>query len=60
MLNVIDDIENGTFDFKFEKLNPNEFKTAIYDGGPKTNSPGSNKDKSDKDNTKDIDLIELS
>lgn len=56
--NVIDDIENGTFDFKFEKLNPNEFKTAIYDGGPKTNSPGSNKDKSDKDSTKDIDWIE--
>lgn len=56
--NVIDDIENGTFDFKFEKLNPNEFKTAIYNGGTKTNSPGSNKDKSNKDNTKDIDWIE--
>ena len=56
--NVIDDIENGTFDFKFEKLNPNEFKTAIYNGDTKTNSPGSNKDKSNKDNTKDIDWIE--
>ena len=35
-------------------------KNAIpkYTGGPKTNSPGSNKDKSDKDNTKDIDWIE--
>lgn len=56
--NVIDEIENGTYDFKFEKLNPDEFKTTVYDGGPKTNSPGSNKDKSDKDNTKDIDWIE--
>lgn len=54
--NVIDDIENGTFDFKFEKLNPNEFKTAIYNGGTKTNSPGSNK--SDKDNSTDFDWME--
>lgn len=56
--NVIDKIENGAFDFKFEKLNPSEFKTAIYNGGPKTNSPGSNKDKSDKDNSTDFDWME--
>ena len=54
--NIIDDIENGTFDFKFDKLNPNEFKTAIYNGGTKTNSPGSNK--SDKDNSTDFDWME--
>lgn len=56
--NVIDKIENGAFDFKFEKLNPSEFKTAIYNGGPKTNSPGSNKDKSDRDNSTDFDWME--
>ena len=32
-------IEAGTFDFDFQELDASKFKTAIYDGGVKTNTP---------------------
>lgn len=46
-------IENGTFDFDYQELDPEKFKKAVYDGGVKSNTPskGSSGSKGAKDNS---------
>lgn len=51
--NTKNKLNNNTFKFEYEELDPEKFKKAIYDGGVKTNTPskGSKGSKGAKDNS---------
>lgn len=51
--NTKNKLNNNTFKFEYEELDPEKFKKAIYDGGVKTNTPskGSKGSQGAKDNS---------
>lgn len=51
--NTKNKLNNNTFKFEYEELDPEKFKKAVYDGGVKTNTPskGSSGSKGAKDNS---------
>lgn len=51
--NAKNKLNNNTFKFEYEELDPEKFKKAIYDGGVKTNTPskGSKGSQGAKDNS---------
>lgn len=59
--NTKNKLNNNTFKFEYEELDPEKFKKAIYDGGVKTNTPskGSKGSQGAKDNST-IDWIKRS
>lgn len=59
--NTKNKLNNNTFKFEYEELDPEKFKKAVYDGGVKTNTPskGSSGSKGAKDNST-IDWIKRS
>lgn len=59
--NTKNKLNNNTFKFEYEELDPEKFKKAVYDGGVKTNTPskGSSGSKGAKENST-IDWIKRS
>lgn len=51
--NTKNKLNNNTFKFEYEELDPDKFKKAVYDGGVKSNTPskGSSGSKGAKDNS---------
>lgn len=51
--NTKNKLNNNTFKFEYEELDPEKFKKAVYDGGVKSNTPskGSSGSKGAKDNS---------
>ena len=51
--NTKNKLNNNTFKFEYEELDPEKFKKAVYDGGVKTNTPskGSSGSKGAKENS---------
>lgn len=51
--NTKNKLNNNTFKFEYQELDPEKFKKAVYDGGVKTNTPskGSSGSKGAKDNS---------
>lgn len=51
--NTKNKLNNNTFKFEYEELDPDKFKKAVYDGGVKTNTPSKGSGSKNSGNSKD-------